>query len=68
MQQVKTDKQTAIENAVYEAERFIIAARKSVARFKADSFSSIVGNRETAQCKRASLDLSNALADMRRAK
>ena len=63
-----------IADAMREADRFIKAGRIAIARIKKedkhdgndDSIRSLIGgSKETAACRRASLDLTRALADMR---
>ena len=55
----------AIRKAENEARRFIAAANKAVERIKSESTVAWSGCKETGACRRASLDLTRALADMR---
>lgn len=52
--------------AMMEAERFMNAAQAAVDRIQAEQSSYFTGSKETAAAKRASLDLTRALADLRR--
>ncbi len=49
-----------------EAWRFIKVARAAEKRLKEDNDASFMGSPETAACRRASMDLTRALADLRR--
>ena len=53
-----------INTAMAEARRFIKRADEAVKSM--DEYSEITGNKHTGACKRASMDLTRALADMRR--
>lgn len=64
-----------ISDAMREADRFIKAGRLAIARIKKenkhgeldDSLRELIsGSKETAACRRASLDLTRALADLRK--
>ncbi|MDP2661177.1 MAG: hypothetical protein Q8R28_10665 [Dehalococcoidia bacterium] len=55
-----------LRTAIAEAQRFIIAAQAASWRIKEDGAVLIVGSKETAAAKRASMDLTRALAAMRR--
>ena len=57
-----------IEDAREEARRFIKYANQALNRLEHDTMARISGSRETAACRRASMDLTRALADMRRAR
>jgi len=52
--------------AVNEAQRFLAAAREWEKRIKEDRFVLISGSKEGGACKRASLDLTRALANLRK--
>ena len=54
----------SLKNALTEAERFIRIARIADSALKANTY---YGGKETAAAKRASMDLTRALADVRRA-
>lgn len=56
-----------IENAIFEARRFIRAALAAKEALKYDKTVSITGCKETAAAKRASMDLTRYLAELRRA-
>ena len=55
----------AISRAISEAQRFIRAAQAAEQRLKSDKYALITGSRETASCRRASMDLTRTLADLR---
>lgn len=55
----------SINDAVKEAQRFIAAARQAKVRIGREH-SAQYGCKETAACRRASLDLSRALTELRR--
>lgn len=60
-------KQQKLEDAIAEAQRFIVAAEALIERRKEDEWlSDWRGCRESGACRRASLDLTRALADLRR--
>jgi len=52
-----------LRTAIHEAERFIRMARIAASALKEDRY---YGGKETAAAKRASMDLTRALADVRR--
>lgn len=54
-----------IIQAIDEARRFIEAAKAAEKRLKVDKFAAL-GSKETAACRRASMDLTRALARLRR--
>jgi hypothetical protein len=54
-----------LQKAIDEAERFLPVARAAVVRIASDR-SALMGSKETAAAKRASMDLTRALAEMRR--
>lgn len=57
-----------LKHAIAEAERFLSAAKALRARRKRDEWlSDWQGCRESGACRRASLDLTRALSDLRRA-
>lgn len=56
---------TKIDRAVSEAKRFIEAAERAKARLEADGFAGM-GSKETGACRRASLDLTRSLAELRK--
>ena len=49
-----------------EALRFIAAASKAIKKIDEDHMVNIVGSKETSAVKRASMDLTRALAEMRK--
>ena len=51
--------------AMAEARRFLLRAEAAAARLRNDDLSAITGSPETAAARRASLDLTRALARMR---
>jgi hypothetical protein len=53
-----------ILQAIEEANRFITRANAAMERLKEDAYASY-GSPETAACRRASMDLTRALAKMR---
>ena len=56
-------KHKTLTKAIHEARRFIEAAE--AVRDDPDDFKYITGNKTTATAKRASMDLTRALADLR---
>lgn len=58
-------KQEKLKHAISEAERFIEAAHKAIDRLDSDKYADIVGSKETAAAKRASMDLTRALVGVR---
>jgi len=54
-----------LQQCIVEAGRFILKANKAIERLKADKYASIIGAKETAAARRASMDLTRALADLR---
>ncbi len=58
-------KQVKIANAILEARRFLVAANTAKNRLEADKMACL-GCKETAACKRASMDLTRALAELRK--
>lgn len=59
-------KQETICDAIREAERFLDKAESALAKLQSDSMVYIVGSKETAAMKRASMDLTRALVEIRR--
>ena len=55
-----------ITEARTEATRFIRAADKAIRKIDTDNLVNIVGSKETSAVKRASMDLTRALAEMRK--
>lgn len=55
-----------IQEAISEAQRFIVRAEKAMSDFVTNPYA-YNGTPATAACKRASMDLTRALADMRKA-
>lgn len=55
-----------IEGAAKVAGRFLITALNAIKRIEGDALITITGSKETAACRRASMDLTRALADLRR--
>ncbi len=56
----------SIERAKAEAKRFLMKADDVLARAEGDKYTFITGNRDTGALRRASLDMTRALADMRK--
>ena len=54
-----------IKDAISEAKRFIDRAEKALTDFKTNEYAGN-GTAATGACKRASMDLTRALADMRK--
>jgi len=57
-----------IKEAISEAKYFISKAELAIKKINEDSLVLISGSKETAACKRASLDLTRTLAKMRSTK
>jgi len=57
---------TKINNAMYEATRFIGRAKLAHRRLCAEGGIPYWATKETAACKRASMDLTRALAELRK--
>ena len=55
-----------IDNAISECRRFLSRANDWKKRIKTDKYALLSGSREGGAAKRASLDLSRALADLRK--
>ena len=55
-----------LEKVIKETKRFLDKAMEARRSIREDSMVSIVGSKETAAAKRASLDLSSALVDLRK--
>lgn len=55
-----------LETAIQEAERFIIFANLALDRLNSDKYAEFVGTKETAAARRASMDLTRALAQLRK--
>jgi len=55
-----------LQIAIDESRRFIRKAEAARKRLKEDNFGGFSGSKETAAAKRASLDLTRALSDMRK--
>lgn len=55
-----------LEIAIAEAARFVVIARKAKERLKSDKYASITGSKETGAARRASMDLTRALSELRR--
>jgi len=55
-----------LQFAVEECRRFIYKAEDAKKRLKEDKYAGISGSKETAAAKRASLDLTRALAELRK--
>ena len=56
----------ALETAITEAKRFLSKAADAKRRIKKDTYWAMMGCTETAAAKRASMDLTRALAAMRK--
>lgn len=54
-----------LDNAVEEAKKFIEKAEKAIKRSEEDGYT-FFGCKETAACKRASMDLTRALSELRK--
>lgn len=54
-----------IDAAAKAAGRFMMAALAAIKRIEADPMVEITGSKETAAARRASMDLTRALADLR---
>lgn len=52
--------------AIQEAQRFIAIAETAVEKIICDEVVRVTGCKETSACRRASMDLTRALADMRK--
>lgn len=59
-------KKEKIAIAVHAARRFILKAEAWEKRIQEDKYALISGSKEGAACKRASMDLSRVLSDIRR--
>ena len=57
-----------IRYAMYFAREFLQKGDRALKRHEADSTVAITGCKETAACRRASMDLTRALAEMRKGK
>lgn len=55
----------SLKNAIEETHRFLSKAVRAQQRLKDDKYA-YAGSQETAACKRASMDLTKALAKLRR--
>ena len=55
-----------VDKAIQEANRFIVVAQAAQFRLLNDNMAYITGSKETAAAKRSSLDLTRALAEMRK--
>ena len=55
-----------LELAMSEATIFLALSQEAYQRLTTDKYASISGSKETAACKRASMDLTRALAELRR--
>lgn len=55
-----------LNKAIREAQRFIRTAKEAKERLEADRYASITGSAETGAAKRASMDLSRSLVELRR--
>jgi hypothetical protein len=54
-----------LETAIQEAERFLIFAERALDRLNSDKYAQF-GTKETAAARRASMDLTRALAQLRK--
>ena len=60
---------TDLQKVIKEAERFLEKAKDASARIKMDNeedYYNVTGTKESAACKRASLDLSKSLSEFRK--
>jgi hypothetical protein len=57
---------TTLTETIIEVNRFMAAAREAQARLASDRTLEVTGCKETGRARRASLDLTRALARMRR--
>jgi len=55
-----------LEVAMDEAKRFLAIAEEAEKRLTDDAMVTISGSKETAACRRASMDLTRALAELRK--
>lgn len=55
-----------IKESINEARRFQVRAWWAIKRLEKDKMASITGSKETAACRRASLDLTRILAELRK--
>lgn len=55
-----------LTTAIGEAERFIEKARLAIDRLEDEEYIAITGSKETAAAKRASMDLSRTLSELRK--
>ncbi len=56
-----------LANAIAEAQRFIVSAENAISRIREEGEGPLIcGSKETASARRASLDLTRVLADLRR--
>lgn len=62
----KTDEELKIEAVIIEAEEFVRRARKTVERLVNDDYASVAPLAERAAMRRQSLELTRALAYLRR--
>ena len=60
---MKIDKLT---DAMKEAERFLVKAEVACHSLRTDKFAYMSGTKETGACRRASMDLTRALAELRK--
>ncbi len=60
--------ENTIEEAIFEARRFITRAILAKAELKTNEYANITGSPHTAACKRASMDLTRVLAKLRAGK
>lgn len=60
------DRSRKLKEAISEAKRFIQKAENALSVLKADEYPDMVRSAETAAARRASLDLTRALANLRK--
>lgn len=63
---MNTRKLIQIDSAIIEARRFLERAGRWKTRLESDPMAYISGTREGGDCKRASMDLTRALAELRK--
>ena len=62
---MREEKIARYEQAIYECERFAAIAKVAMKRIKADEYA-IYGSKETAAAKRASMDVTRAMSNLRK--
>ena len=62
------EKVNELDMVINETKRFLVRARKYKTRLQSDKYSGFTGTAEGGACKRASMDLTRALAQLRKSK